>query len=320
VVPQGATESLSPQGHGEELSVLHGIAKQEYRSGEVLVSAPTPVAPSGYVVQVERIERALYPTLETLYVETAPLEEAVPEAEIDEHEQLATFGQTFESRYVSCKTGGGITVSTQLQITPSFTIKAKWGNRRHRSAEIDAQLKEEASSQLHSDAHLDCELKEVPLGPNVQLAPHGFVLFFIGPVPVAIKATIGVVAEGSMHIGGGLTVYAQQKGTLWVHLSLGGETPKPLKYVEPLKGSFTHGVTGSLEVAVVPQLRLRFYGLAGPTVGARLSTKLSLSDTHSRLEVCTQLEGHLHIPRFPKSATLTRTDPRCWRVLDLVSS
>jgi hypothetical protein len=239
---------------------------------------------------------------------------------VDEHEQLAAFGQTFESRYVSCEAGGGITVSAELHITPSFTIKARWRKRKERSAEIDAQFKEVASSQVHADTHLHCELREVPLGPSVPLGPHGFVLFFVGPVPVAIKATIGVVAEGSAHINGGLTVYAQQKGTLGVHLSLGGETRKPQKDVEPLKGSFTHGVTGSLEVAIVPQLRLRLYGLAGPTVGARLSAKLKLGDTHSGLEVCAQLEAHLHIPRFPKSATLKRTHPTCWQVLDLVSS
>jgi hypothetical protein len=319
VVPQGATESLHPQGHDEELNVLRDVAHEKYYSGEVLVSAPTPVAPNGYIVKVGKIETALDPTLETLSVEAVPLEEAVPEADVDEHEQLATFGQTFESRYVSCKAGGGITVSAELHITPSFTIKVKWGKRKQRSAEIDAQLREEASSQFHSDARLHCELREVPLGPSVALAPHGFVLFFVGPVPVAIKATIGVVADGSVHISGGLTVYAQQKGTLGVHLSLGGENPKPRKDFEPLKGSFTHGVNGSLEVAVVPELRLRLYGLAGPTVGARLSAKLKLGGTHSGLEVCAQLEAHLHIPRFPKSATLKRTDPTCWHVLDLVS-
>jgi len=320
VVPQGATESLHPQGHDEELNILRDVAQQKYHSDEILVSAPTPAAPSGYIVKVGTIETGLDPSIETLSVETVPLDEAVPEADVDEHEQLATFVQTFESRYVSCKAGGGITVSAELHITPSFTIKAKWGKRKRRSAEIDAQLKEEASSQLHSDTRLHCELKEVPLGPSVPLAPHGFVLFFVGPVPVAIKATIGVVADGSADISGGLTVYAQQKGTLGVHLSLGGENPKPRYDVEPLKGSFTHGVTGSMEVAVVPELRLRLYGLAGPTVGARLSAKLKLGGTHSGLEVCAQLEAHLHIPRFPKSATLKRTDPTCWQVLELASS
>lgn len=52
VVPQGATESLHPEGHDEELSVLRDVADQSYHRGEILVSAPTPVAPSGYVVQL----------------------------------------------------------------------------------------------------------------------------------------------------------------------------------------------------------------------------------------------------------------------------
>ena len=91
-----------------------------------------------------------------------PLEEAVPEADVDEHEQLAPFDQTFQSRFVSCESGGGITVSAELQITPSFTIRAKWGKRKQRSAEIDAELKEEASSQLHSDAKLGLQAQGSP--------------------------------------------------------------------------------------------------------------------------------------------------------------
>ena len=44
VVPQGATASLQPQGHDEELNVLRKVASQTYHNGDILVSASTPVA------------------------------------------------------------------------------------------------------------------------------------------------------------------------------------------------------------------------------------------------------------------------------------
>ena len=59
VVPQGATESLLPQGHDEELNVLRVVAHETYRSGEILVSAPTPVAPSGYIVKVGKDRKSV---------------------------------------------------------------------------------------------------------------------------------------------------------------------------------------------------------------------------------------------------------------------
>jgi hypothetical protein len=318
-VPDGATQSLRPEGRDEDLNILRSAAPETYQAGEILVSAPTPVAPNGYVLKVDNVEKAPDPTLETLSVDTASLEEAVPEADMDEHENLAAFNKPYESRYVSCTTGGGITVSAQLHVTPSFTLKATWGRRKHRSAEFDAQLKEQVSSQLHSESHLNCDLKEVPLGPRFPLAPHGFVLFFIGPVPVAIKATIGADAEGGVHLSGGLTAYTQQKGSLGVHLSVGGENQPPKEDIEPLKGSFTQGVTGSLEVAVVPDIRLKLYGIAGPGVGVRLSAKLHVGDADAGLELCAQLEAHLHILRFPK-VDLPRTSAKCRKLLHLTSN
>jgi hypothetical protein len=305
VVPLGATESLVTAESSEELDVVRQAAGQTYRDGEILVSEPTPVAPDGYIVKVAKVEPSSDATLETLAVHPVPLEEAVPEADVDEHATLAMYTSIFESKQLSCKTGGDITLSAEFHVTPSFTLKATWGTRKHRSAELDAALNEDASSEIVSAAHTGCELRPVNLGPSVQLAPHGIV-FFVGPVPVVITASLGVAAEGSVNVDAAFRAYVEQQAALGIHLyyprvdrNFGAEFPHAFKV--PF-GRVTSGIDGSADVALVPELRVRLYGLTGPTVGVRLYVKLSVRPEERSLSVCARAQGHLHLPRFKKIA------------------
>jgi len=324
VVPLGATESLVTEGRGRELDVLRQVAGQTYRDGEILVSASTPVAPDGYIVKVAKVASSPDPTLEALDVRPVPLAEAVPEADVDEHANLAAYNRIFESEHLSCNTGGGITLSAELHVTPSFTLKARWGFRKHRSAELDATLNEDASSQIVSAARLRCEVPAVNLGPSVPLAPHGVVVFLIGPVPVVIRATLGVVAEGSVNVDAAFRAYVEQRAALGVHLYYasaddrrGAESIQDFTVPD---GSFTGEFSGSAEVALVPELRVRLYGLAGPTAGVRLYAKLEVGHHHRSLSVCARLQGHLHLPRFKKVLPWQQRTPSCKEVARWLSS
>jgi hypothetical protein len=322
VVPLGATESLVADGRGEELDVVRQRAGQIYREGEILVSAPTPVAPDGYIVRVSTVEASSESTLETLDVHPVPLDEAVPEADVEEHANLATYNSIFESERLSCRTGGALTLSAEFHVTPSFTLKAQWGSRKQRSAEFDVALNEDASSQIVAAARLRCEVRPVDLGPSVALAPHGVVVFFVGPVPVVIRATLGVVAEGSVNLDAPFRAYVEQRAELGVHLyyasakdQRGAELIRDFKVSD---GSFTRGILGSAEMALVPELRLRLYGLAGPTAGVKLYAELVFGHYHRSLSVCARLQGHLHLPRFKKVLPWEGT-PSCREVARLLS-
>lgn len=317
VVPLGATESLVAAENSEELDVVRQEAGQTYRDGEILVSEPTPVAPDGYMVKVEKVEPSPDATLETLDVHPVPLEEAVPEADVDEHATLALYSSTFESKQVPCKAGGDITLSAEFHVTPSFTLKATWGRRKHRSAELDAALNEDASSEVVSAAHTGCELRPINLGPNIQLAPHGIV-FFVGPVPVVITASLGVAAEGSVSIHAAFDAYVEQRAALGIHLYYPPvDQHRGAEFIHDFKvpdGRVTSGIAGSADVALVPELRVRLYGLTGPTVGIRLSVKLSVRPEERSLSVCARAQGHLHLPRFKKIAPW-EGKARCGNVL-----
>jgi hypothetical protein len=304
VVPLGATESLGAEGRQEELDIVSQSAHETYRHGEILVSEPTPVVPDGYIVKVVKVEPSPGSTLEALEVHAVPLAEAVPEATVDEHADLTVYNSTFQSKDLSCSSGGAITLSAELHVTPSFTLKAKWGFRKHRSAELDAELNEDTSSQIVSGAHLQCDVPAVDLGPSVPLAPHGIVVFLIGPVPVVIGATLGVVAEGSVDVNASFRASVEQRAALAIHLFLRSAKDERgvevTRFFEVPDGSVTAGVLGSAEVAIVPELRVRLYGLAGPTAGVRLSAKLDVGHDQRSLSVCATLHGHLHVHGFKK--------------------
>jgi hypothetical protein len=323
VVPLGATESLVIGDSTDQLDVLRQVAAQTYREGEILVSEPTPVAPDGYLVQVSKVEASPDSSLEALEVHPVPLEDAIPEADIDESTTLSAYGPKFESKELSCATGGTVTLSSQLHITPTVTLKAKWGRRSHRSAELVAALNEDASSEIVSKAHVDCHLRSVDLGPSLQLAPHGIV-FFIGPVPVVVTASLGVAAEGRVTSTASFSAYVEQRAELGMRLYYpqvdGNWATETSKHFKVPDGAVTAGIHGNARVALVPELRVRLYGLVGPTAGVRLSAELEVSPEKRTLSVCAQMQGHLHLPRFKNIPAWKSKYPYCGTVLKWLSN
>jgi hypothetical protein len=318
VVPGDATQAFSPDGKNDELSVVPSLAGDTYKEHEVLASEPTPTAPDGYLVSVRKVEED-DTNVERLEVAPVAIESAIPEAKVDEHFALSVDNLIFDSKSISCGSHGAISVSAQLRIAPSFTLKAEWKRLKPRSAELYAALDEYGSAELSTDSKLDCTLHVDNLVPAVPLAPHGAVIFFIGPVPVVVAASLGLAAEGTVSVHGEFRAYAEQRGELRadVFYASGHGFNKDMfgpTFSAP-DGKVTVGVKAETKVALKPELRLRLYGLVGPTVGVRLEAIANAAPGERKISFCPVLFGQLYLPRL-KAPTLqkelTCVDIRRW--------
>jgi hypothetical protein len=318
VVPDDATQAFSPDGKNDELSVVPSLTGDTYTKHEILASKPTPTAPDGYLVSVRKVDED-NTNIERLEVGPVAIETAIPEAKVDEHFALSTDNQIFDSKAISCGSHGAISVSAQLHITPSFTLKAEWKRLKPRSAELYAALDEFGSAELSTDSKLDCTLHVDNLVPAVPLAPHGAVIFFIGPVPVVVAASLGLAAEGTVSMHAAFRAYAEESGNLRVdvfYASGHGFTKNMFgpTFTAP-NGKVTVGVTAEAKVALKPELRLRLYGLVGPTVGVQLEARVNAAPGERKISFCPGLFGQLYLPRL-KAPTLqkelTCVDIRRW--------
>jgi hypothetical protein len=179
------------------------------------------------------------------------------------------------AKQVHCVGGGSYELSGSISVDPEIEVSAHWGDFRLQSARFVGTVTE--SAQLHASLNgaASCSLKDLPLFRHpLQLRP---IEFTVGPVPVVLVPQLQFYLNASGEIQASVTTgYHQQlsvsAGIRWDRGS--GVSPVASVTKSQSGESPTLSSSATVDASVTPTIDLLFYGVAGPTMDARVGLRL----------------------------------------------
>ena len=298
-VSKAATLRLSgPATESRLLTVSAGEASQ-VQVGDVLASAATAAAPSGYLVQVTKIASSTSSS-ETLEVVPTTLAKAIPEGEMSidttlgasdvsqklvDHLRLTRlsgrrhrYGTTYQNQYLTCTTSATFDVETPtLSIVPSISLHVKWGFFSLKSALFTASVFESINMGAHGDAGASCTTKDPGIALFSESVPLADFPVDIAGIPAEVSATIQVYLTGEAGVTGALDINVGETATPTVGVEYAGGHFSPI--ASGFTPTFTHSVSASASASasafLVPTVALLVDGIAGPTFDVGGGVKLS---------------------------------------------
>ena len=129
------------------------------------------------------------------------------------------------NKLLSCSTGGSVTITGSVGVTPTVNLSVDWGWFSMNSVTFTGTLSEDASLTASAHAATGCSVGPVPLlAQPIRFKP---ITFNIGPVPVVVTPTLQfyLSAEGSVTADISAGVAQHASGTLGVSWSDGSLRP-----------------------------------------------------------------------------------------------
>jgi hypothetical protein len=298
-VSKAATLRLSGPATGSRLLTVSAGEASQVQVGDVLASAATAAAPSGYLVQVTKIASSTSSS-ETLEVVPTTLAKAIPEGEMSidttlgasdvsqklvDHLRLTRlsgrrhrYGTTYQNQYLTCTTSATFDVETPtLSIVPSISLHVKWGFFSLKSALFTASVFESINMGAHGDAGASCTTKDPGIALFSESVPLADFPVDIAGIPAEVSATIQVYLTGEAGVTGALDINVGETATPTVGVEYAGGHFSPI--ASGFTPTFTHSVSASASASasafLVPTVAHLVDGIAGPTFDVGGGVKLS---------------------------------------------
>jgi hypothetical protein len=288
-VPKTATLHISGPATGNRVLTISADEAAQVRVGDVLASAASAAAPSGYLVRVTGIASRTSSS-ETLLVSPTTLARAIPEGEMSIDTTLGSpagfkkimgrlrlaslsrrgprYEATYENEYFTCTTKATFDVQAPtLSIVPSISLQVKWRSLHLESAVFTASVSESITMGAHGEAGASCTTHD----PGIALFPSPIPLsdfpIDVAGIPAEVSATLQVFVTGRATIGGDVGINVGESATPTVGVEYANGTFKPI--ASGFTPSFTHSVTASAgasaDAFLVPTVALLIDGIAGPS-------------------------------------------------------